>query len=116
MRVDRGLIIPWSTAILPLGIILAIMLKWPIFGFLQGAPQNWLLASNILLVIMLSLIPAVFVPHNKRVDALLQSAVAEGKVTPELAAALTDRKNAWAHHTEEIIILLIAMLMVLKPF
>ena len=35
------------------GIILAIMLKWPIFGFLQGASQNWLLVSNLLLVIML---------------------------------------------------------------
>lgn len=39
-RIDRVLIIPWSSIILPLGIILAVMMKWPIFGFLQGASQN----------------------------------------------------------------------------
>jgi len=49
IRIDRAMVIPWSNIILPLGIILAVMLKWPIFGFLQGASQNWLLVSNILL-------------------------------------------------------------------
>ena len=115
-RIDRALIIPWSNAILPLGIILAVMAKWPLFGFLQGAPQNWLLVSNILLIVMLSLIPAVFIPHNKKVDSLLQTALAGGRVTPELSAALDDKKNKLAHHAEEIIILVIAALMVLKPF
>ena len=115
-RIDRVLIIPWSNIILPLGIILAVMMKWPIFGFLQGASQNWLLASNILLVIMLSLIPAVFIPHNKKVEALLQAVLADGRVTPELSAALDDKKNKLAHHAEEVIILVIAALMVLKPF
>ena len=115
-RIDRVLIIPWSSIILPLGIILAVMMKWPIFGFLQGASQNWLLVSNILLIVMLSLIPAVFIPHNKRVEALLQTALAKGSVTSELSAALNDRKNIIAHHAEEIITLVIAALMVLKPF
>ncbi len=115
-RIDRALIIPWSNAILPFGIILAIMQKWPIFGFLQGSSQNWLLVSNVLLIIMLSLIPAVFVPHNKKVEALLQAALAEGHVTPELSARLNDQKNKIAHYAEEIIILVIAALMVLKPF
>ncbi len=115
-RIDRALIIPWSNAILPFGIILAIMQKWPIFGFLQGSSQNWLLVSNVLLIIMLSLIPAVFIPHNKKVEALLQTALANGSVTSELSAALNDRKNIIAHHAEEIITLVIAALMVLKPF
>ena len=115
-RIDRVLIIPWSSIILPLGIILAVMMKWPIFGLLQGASQNWLLASNILLVIMLSLIPAVFIPHNKKVEALLQAALAHGRVTSELRATLDDKKNILAHHAEEVIILVIAALMVLKPF
>lgn len=115
-RIDRGLIIPWSNAILPFGIILAIMAKWPIFGFLQGASQNWLLVSNILLIIMLSLIPAIFIPHNKKVEALLQTALADERVTPQLSAALNDPKNKVAHHAEEVIILVIAALMVLKPF
>ena len=116
LRIDRTMVIPWSNLILLLGIILALMQQWPIFGFLQGATQNWLLVSNILLIIMLALIPAVFVPHNKKVESLLQAALAEGRVTPELRAALNDKRNQVAHHAEEIIVLVIAALMVLKPF
>jgi uncharacterized membrane protein len=115
-RMDRVMVIPWSNAILVMGIILAVMMKWPIFGFLQGSDKNWLLASNILLIIMLSLIPVVFIPHNKKVEALLQTALKEEHVTPELGAALADKKNQVAHHAEEIIVLVIAALMVLKPF
>ena len=74
-RIDRSMVIPWSNIIFLVGIILAIMLSWPIFGFLQGATQNWLLVSNILLVIMLALIPTVFIPHNKKVEAVLQAAL-----------------------------------------
>jgi uncharacterized membrane protein len=116
LRIDRAMVIPWSSAMLIFGIILAVMLKWPIFGFLQGADRNWLLVSNILLVIMLGLIPAVFLPHNKKVEVILQTALAEVRVTPELTAALNDQKNMLAHHAEEIIVLVVAALMVLKPF
>lgn len=115
-RIDRMMVIPWSNTILIFGVILAVMMKWPIFGFLQGADKNWLLVSNILLVIMLSLIPMVFIPHNKTVEALLQTALAKGSITSELNAALNDQKNMIAHHAEEIITLAIAALMVLKPF
>lgn len=115
-RIDRTMVIPWSNVILIVGIILAVMLKWPIFGFLQGASQNWLLVSNILLIIMLALIPTVFIPHNKKVEAVLQAALSAGAITPELTETLNDKKNIRAHYAEEVIILLIAALMVLKPF
>ncbi len=115
LRIDRTMVIPWSNLILVLGIILALMQQWPIFGFLQGAAQNWLLVSNILLIIMLALIPTIFIPHNKKVAALLQTALTEGRITPELSAALNDQRNRIAHHAEEIIVLAIAALMVLKP-
>ena len=116
IRIDRTMVIPWSSIIFLLGIVLAVMQQWPIFGFLQGATQNWLLVSNLLLIIMLVLIPAVFIPHNKKVESILQTALAEGRITPELSAALNDKKNQVAHHAEEIIILVITGLMVLKPF
>jgi hypothetical protein len=83
---------------------------------MQGATQNWLLVSNILLIIMLVLIPTIFIPHNKKVEVLLQTALAAGRVTPELSAALNDKQNLWAHRAEEISALVIAALMVLKPF
>jgi Predicted integral membrane protein len=116
VRIDRALVIPWSNIMILVGIILAVVQKWPIFGFLQGSSQNWLLASNILLLIMIILIPSVFIPHNKKVESFLQTAMAEGQITPELSAALDDQRNKTAHYAEEIIVLVVAALMELKPF
>ena len=116
VRIDRMLVIPWSNIMIAMGILLAVMQKWPVFGFLQGASQNWLLVSNILLVIMLILIGAVFIPYNMTVEALLESALAQGSATYELTAALDDKRNKISHLLEEILILAVAALMVLKPF
>ena len=116
VRMDRALVILWSNIMIAMGIILAVMQKWPIFGFLQGSSQNWLLVSNLLLLIMIILIPSVFIPHNKKVEAILQSALTERRVTQELTAALDDQKNKLAHLAEEVIVLVVAALMVLKPF
>ena len=116
VRMDRAMVIPGSNLMILFGIILAVMQKWPIFGFLQGADRNWLLVSNLLLLVMIVLIPVVFIPHNKKVESLLQAALAEGRVTSELSAALNDRRNILAHRAEEAIVLVVAALMVLKPF
>ena len=116
VRMDRGMVIPGSNLMILFGIILAVMQKWPIFGFLQGADRNWLLVSNLLLIVMIVLIPGIFIPYNKKVESLLQSALAEGRVTPELSTALNDRRNVMAHRAEEAIVLIVAALMVLKPF
>ncbi|MGE5641757.1 MAG: DUF2269 family protein [Byssovorax cruenta] len=115
-RLDRAMVIPGSNLVIVLGVIVALMLKWPIFGFLQGASQNWLLLSNILLVVAMLMIPIVFLPHNRKVESLLQVALTEGRVTPELHAILNDPTNRLAHALEEIIVVIIAALMVLKPF
>lgn len=115
-RIDRTLVIPWSNIIFLAGIVLAVMQKWPILGFLQGSSQNWLLVSNILLIVMLVLIPTMFVPYNKRLEPILQTALTEGRITSELSATLQEKRNKLAHLAEEIIILVITALMVLKPF
>lgn len=65
---------------------------------------------------MIVLIPAVFIPHNKKVESILQTSLEKGHVTPELTAALNDQKNKLAHYAEEAIVLIVAALMVLKPF
>ena len=115
-RLDRSMVIPGSNLVIVLGVIVALMLKWPIFGFLQGASQNWLLASNILILIAMVMVPTIFLPHNRKVESLLQAALAEGRVTPELHAVLHDKANRLAHGVEEIIVVIVAALMVLKPF
>jgi len=116
VRLDRTMVIPWSNIMILMGIVLAVIQKWPIFGFLQGSSQNWLFVSNILLVIMVIIIPAVFIPHNRKVEGLLQSALADGRITPQLSSALDDKVNKLGHLAEEAIILVVAALMVLKPF
>ena len=116
VRIDRALVIPWSNIMIIMGVVLAVIQGWPILGFLQGASQNWLLVSNILLVIMMIFIFGVFVPHNKKVENILEMAIAKGNVTPELKSALHDKTNQAAHLAEEIIVVVITALMVLKPF
>ena len=115
-RLDRAMVIPGGNLVLVFGVILAVMLKWPIFGFLQGAAQNWLLVSNILLILAIVLVSTVFIPYNKRLDSIIQAALAEGRVSSELSAALNDKTNRTAHLIEEIGVIVIAALMVLKPF
>ena len=115
-RIDRVMVIPGGNLVLIFGVILAWMLKWPIFGFLQGASQNWLLGSNILLVMTIIPVAVVFIPYNKKLESIIQAAHAEGHVTPELRAVLDDKVNKLAHHIEEIAILAVAALMVLKLF
>jgi uncharacterized membrane protein len=116
MRLDRAMVIPGGNFVLVFGVILALMLKWPIFGFLQGASQNWLLVSNILLILTIFLVAGIFIPYNKKLELIIQTALAEGRVTPELSAALNNQTNQLAHYAEEAIVLIVAALMVLKPF
>jgi hypothetical protein len=56
------------------------------------------------------------IPNNRKVEALLQPALAERRVTPALSAALNDQGNILAHRMEEGIVSIVAALMVLKPF
>ena len=116
MRLDRAMIIPGGNFVVVFGVILALMLKWPIFGFLQGASQNWLLVSNILLILTMILVGAVFIPYNKKLETIIQTALVEGRVTSELSAALNNQTNKVAHYIEEAMVLIVAALMVLKPF
>lgn len=68
------------------------------------------------MILTLTAIFTLFVPHNKKLDSILQAALTEGRVTPELRAAMDDKTLAIAHHFEEAVILIIAALMMLKPF
>ena len=115
-RIERVLVIPGMNAAVVLGVILALVSGAPILGFLQGAAQNWLLVSNLLLVTGMVLVPVVYLPRGKKYEPLLQAALAEGRVTPELRAALDDRVVKLAHLYEEVMVIVVVALMVFRPF
>jgi uncharacterized membrane protein len=115
-KIENAMVIPGMTAIMVFGVILGLIGHSPILGFLQGASQNWLLVSNILLIGILVIIPTVLVPRGKKFEPLLQDALAKGQFTPELRTAMNDNTVALAHRYEEVALIIIAALMVLKPF
>jgi hypothetical protein len=62
------------------------------------------------------MVPTVFLPRGKKFDSLLQAAMAKGEITPELRAAMDDAVVKLAHLYEEVSVIAIVILMVLKPF
>ena len=115
-RIENLMVIPGNMAVMILGVILALESGYPIFGFLQGAAQNWLLISIILLVVILLLVPTVLIPRGKKFGAILETALAKGEMTPELRMAMDDRVVRLAHLYEQVALVIIVALMVLKPF
>jgi len=115
-RFDRWLAIPGSQLVFVFGLLLAWLRGWPILGFLQGAASNWLLVSLLLYLAIFPLVIFIFVPRGKLFEKTLQEAVSEGRVTSQLSAAFDDRTVRRAHIVENILVLSILYLMVMKPF
>lgn len=115
-QIESILVIPGSIATLVFGIILALIGGFPIFGFLQGASQNWLLVSNILLIGAIVVVPTIFIPRGKKFEPILQAALEKEEITAELNEAMNDNVVKFAHLYEEVSVIAIVALMVLKPF
>jgi uncharacterized membrane protein len=115
-QIENLMIIPGNLAIIILGVILALLSGYPVFGFLQGASQNWLLVSNILLILGLLIVPTVFIPRGKKFAVILDVTLAKREMTPELRTVMDDRMVKLAHPYEEVSLMMIVALMVLKPF
>jgi uncharacterized membrane protein len=115
-RIESLMVIPGSLAVIVIGVLLALQINAPILGFLQGASQNWLLVSNLLLLFGVLAVPLVFVPRGKRFDPILREALAAGQITPQLRAALNDPVVRFAHWYEMISLVIVVFLMVFRPF
>jgi uncharacterized membrane protein len=115
-RFESLMVIPGNLAVILVGIPLALVGGWPILGFLQGGSSNWLLVTNLILVLGFFTVPLIFIPRGKIFDRVLQSALAAGQITPELRASLDDPVVKYTHWAENAGLLIIIVLMVLKPF
>jgi hypothetical protein len=93
------------------------MQKWPLLGFLQGSPSNWLLVSFILFVGISALIgPLGLVARRRERTHAMQEALAQGTITLRLLAALNDKVVIRFRTVEFVILVIIIVLMVTKPF
>jgi uncharacterized membrane protein len=114
---ERYAVIPVSMAVFLFGLIITLMQGWPLFGFLQGSPSNWLLVSFILFVGVLAFIaPLRLVARRKELTRALEEALAQGTITLRLIAALNDKVVIRFRTAELIILVIIIVLMVTKPF
>jgi predicted integral membrane protein DUF2269 len=107
---DRFFVVPGSIVVLVAGLTAMVATD------LRLGEQTWLLVSLVLFLTLIPLVPLVFLPRGKVFDAALGEAVAAGEVTPELRAAFTDRAVAGARWYERIVVAVIIVLMVTKPF
>jgi hypothetical protein len=114
---ERYAVIPVSVAVLLFGLIVTWMQKWPLFGFLQGSPINWLLVSFLLFMgISAFIAPLGLITRRKERTHAMQEALAQGTMTSRLLAALNDKVVNWFRVVEMIVLLIIIILMVTKPF
>jgi uncharacterized membrane protein len=114
---ERYAVIPVSMAVFLFGLILTLMQGWPLFGFLQGSPSNWLLVSFILFLgVLLAIAPLKLVSRRKERERALQEALTQETITLRLMAALNDKVVLRFRVVELIALVIIIILMVLKPF
>lgn len=114
--IEKFMVIPGSMLVILFGILLALVTGAPLFGFLQGARQNWLLAAEILMLVTIALVPMVFLRRGRIFGQALAEALARGEITSELRASLNDPVVRAAHWFEIAAILAVIYLMVFKPF
>ena len=114
---ERYAVIPVSVAVLVFGLLVTGMQKWPLFGFLQGSPTNWLLVSFVLFVgISAFIAPLGLVARRKERTRAIEEALAQGTITIRLMAALNDKVVYRFRAVEMFVLLVIIVLMVTKPF
>ena len=115
-RIENLMVIPGNLAVIIFGVFLALITGAPIFGFLQGSSQNWLLVSNILLLVGLVTVPLVFA-HAAGVSTSHCKTPwcrANGPLT-----CMPRWTTSWSrvvHLGEIILVLVVVYLMVFKPF
>jgi Predicted integral membrane protein (DUF2269) len=107
---DRAFVVPGSIAVLVAGLLTMFVAD---IGLSDAA---WLLVSLVLYLSMVPLVPLVFLPRGKVFDAALAEAERAGVVTPTLRAAFQDRAVRAARAYERLVVGVIIVLMVTKPF
>ena len=113
---EQMMVRPGTYAVFLAGLITAWLQGWSILGFLQGGKSNWVLVSLLLMLSFIPVIAFVFVPRGKVFGKAFEESIAQDRITPQLTAAFRDPLFRAAHIYEFLILGVIVILMVLKPF
>ena len=101
-----------SAAVVALGLATA----WAQGYEWLGLTTPWMLLSVLLIVPMVALVPAVFIPRGRVFESEMAAARQAGEITDGLRRAWDDPAVAFARRYELVGTGLIVALMVLKPF
>ncbi len=115
-RFEKLMVRPGSEIVFVFGLLTAWTEKQPLFGVFQGAGPNWLFTALVLYLLTIPMALLILLPRSRSRQQAAEAALAAGKVTPELRAALGDRTVLVTRNVEMAIILVVVGLMVLKPF
>jgi len=114
---EQWAVIRGAFLVLVFGLLTVWLQHWQLFGFLQGAPTNWLLISFIIFAGSGAVIgPLGLIARRQQRTQALEEALAKGMITPELTAALNDKVVNNFRKVELATVVLILILMVVKPF
>jgi hypothetical protein len=102
--------------VLLFGIAAAWLQGRNLLGPLTGGSVDWLFVALILFLSNLPLVPLVFIPRGRVFESVMGDAEAQGRVTPELAAAWRDPTVRAAHVYELGSTTVVLILMLTKPF
>ncbi len=112
-RFDEWLVIRGSQATLVSGLLLGWIGGW---HYIVANHPTWIFLSLLLFLSLLPLAFLIFLPRGKAFGKVFQVAVAEGRITSELRAALADPAVRAATIYGFIMVGLVLYLMVVKPF
>jgi Predicted integral membrane protein (DUF2269) len=115
-RFDRWMVVPGSQAVLAFGLFTAWLQGQPLLGTFGGTHSNWLLISLLLFALPIPIVMGLLIPRRKIRMAALDTARTLGTITPELRAALADKVVTRSRMVELLIVVVILILMILKPF
>jgi uncharacterized membrane protein len=113
---ERTLVIPAYFSVFITGLLTAWLAGWPLLGALNSGAPKWLLVSLGLFLTPWFFIPGYLAPRRTQRTQALAAALAQGNLTLELTAALHDRGVVLFRRAELVLMAIVTVLMIAKPF
>jgi uncharacterized membrane protein len=81
-----------------------------------GQNTRWVTVSLLLYLTLIPFVPLVFLPRGKVFERAMRESTEAGRRMPALEAAFADPAVAFARNYEKVVVAIVIVLMVTKPF